>query len=406
MYLAMTRTPDEIKGADGKTVTMHMLFVQYVDDNQEIVPVFLSKLHAYMYLKPAGLLEEFQLVSPDSAFLAPYRGAAKQAEKSSLSIVPGWCQIGLGIIKQENEYKLSIYGKRFSLYELFFSAEKIQQEVVAHLGDYYQIIVDNNRLSDEEIVAAAEKLINPSTEPRQSNNLITKLGHKLKTAFSKQNNHKIEKQNTDILEEHKKEIEQIVEQNFSENVGSSYGFFLKNKDGTLYAPKEHDKHVIAVFINKLDAVIYSMVLYKKFGSNFDIIAFKSSHDPLYFKGITNGYNANAIQFRIIYGFLGASTPFGTKWASYEKSGEVPSMLASDCPLSDIENGIDLRFYFAYVQGAQEREIAMTGLIKTNLTPMEELKVFAKNIYADMKSNLVAIEKDSSKGFHRIISVGD
>ena len=38
-----------------------------------MIPVFISKLQDYIYLKRAGLLEEFQLVDTNSVLLGAYR---------------------------------------------------------------------------------------------------------------------------------------------------------------------------------------------------------------------------------------------------------------------------------------------------------------------------------------------
>ncbi len=93
LYLAIAKTPMDIKTADGKTATTHPFFVQYVNDRQEMIPVFLSKLQAYIYLKPVGLLEEFQLVTTDSVFLSVYRNTANWAKETNTLISSAWCQV-------------------------------------------------------------------------------------------------------------------------------------------------------------------------------------------------------------------------------------------------------------------------------------------------------------------------
>lgn len=410
MFVAIAKAPIEIKDATGKSMAIHPLFVQYLGENQEVVPVFLSKLQAYIYLKPAGFFEEYQLVTTDSVFLKPYQNLAKWSKEATIDTSKIWCQIALGILKNDTEYQLGMYDKKYSLKEIFFSGAKIEQEIADFLGDKYQIIVENNQLTDEEIVKSAEEFINSTSTTNQPSSLTSKLKQKFKTIFTKSNNKlnktKINEKVAQLSDEDKQRIEEIAKQNLEEDLGSTYGFVLKNKDGTLYAPKETDnKHVIAVFINKLDAVIFAHGLYEKEKIKFDIAEFNGSKDTLYFKALKKQDKAGIVRFRIIYGFLGTANPFGTKWATYYEKSDVPSLLALDCTLADVENGIDLRVYFSYVHGKEERETAIAGLIKTNLTPTEELKTTAENLYTDMKANLVVVEQGSPEVFHRVIAIG-
>lgn len=370
MYLAITRTPHPVQSTEGKAVSMHLLFVHYLNDSQEIAPVFLSKLHAYLYLKPAGLLDEFQLVPLDSMLLDVYRHSVHDAT------FPVECRIGIGVIKQEGAFQLAMYDKRFSMRDLFFSQSAITQELIDALGGSYHTICETNQLPDPEIIQMAEK------HALENNINLT--------------------QNTS--KEDPKQIEAIIDRNLDKEIGSLYGFVLTFKNGSIFLTPEQDKPVINVFVNKLDAVVFSHMWFDKINEQLDVVSFNPNNNPHYFNFIRRQYQAGKAQFRIAYGFLGTFSPIGVKWAKKDARSDVPAILAENCSLAEVENGIDLRFYLIHVPEEDEREIALTGLLKTNLTPIEKLKSIAQKYYADMKANLVTIENDSFS-FHRIISVG-
>lgn len=190
----------------------------------------------------------------------------------------------------------------------------------------------------------------------------------------------------------------------SQNPGSMYGFVLINKDGSFFAiDKKNSCHTILSFVNKLDALIFSLVQQEIDNTTYGIASLNSNQP--YLNLLKLGYEKGHVKFALALGFSTISTSTGFKWATHVDSPPVPSLQLINCSLAEIENGIDLAPYLKFMNNKEEQNLAIVHLIQTNHTPTPELFNSAKKWVSDMKINLVKAEADNHTLHHRLIFTG-
>lgn len=158
-----------------------------------------------------------------------------------------------------------------------------------------------------------------------------------------------------------------------------------------------------IFINKIDAVIASLIGNKS--ACFDGEVVKLHSDRNTFERLKKLYQSGDVKFRVAFAFMGVPTAIGVTWANISGKTDYATLMAFEYPLSAIENGFDLKPYFYHVANEQEFEIALTGLIKTNLTATKDLLPLAKRVFLDMKTNTTAVSPDDNRICPRNVFIG-
>ncbi len=367
LYFAIERqATDQIRFVNG-TTTVPSFLTNALLTNENVIPVFLSRVHAYIHLKTSGLLREFKLVTSDNIALDTYRHICKEEKKTGKQLLSSLCRIVLGVGKQNGKQGLAFFDKAYQLHETFFDENIIRKEVEKALGDAYHTIVKDDKLDENKIVELGDEII-------ESANLSIK-------ASTDKN--------------------QVIEpESALQNIGAMHVFILKDKDQSVFTIMENDGQYVLTFVNKLDAVIFSLMRKEIDGSNYEVVAINSNN--IYFDLLRLGYQEGQIKFRVTLGFSGVDTPLGVKWAKHQENALIPSMQLMNSTLAEIENGFDLAHYLVFMANAEERELALTGIVKTNFTPTTELLSSAKRMLSDMKANTVKVNEDNPALHHRLI----
>ena len=370
LYFAIERQATAQMQFVNGTVTVPSFLTNPLLTNENVIPVFLSRVHAYIHLKTSGLLSEFKLVTSDNIELDTYRHICKEEKNTGKKLLLSSCRIVLGIGKQNGEQGLAFFNKVYKLHETFFDEDIIRKEVEKAFGDdAYHAIVEDDKLDENKIVELGDKVIGDAN---------------LSVKASTDKNQDIEPESA------------------LQNIGAMHVFILKDKDQAAFTIKENDGQYVLTFVNKLDAIIFSLMRKEIDGSNYDVVAINSNN--IYFDLLRLGYQKGQIKFRVALGFSGVDTPLGVKWAKHEENTSIPSMQLMDCTLEEIENGFDLAHYLVFMANAEERELALTGIVKTNFTPTTELLNSAKKMLSDMKANTLKVNEDNSVLHHRLIFV--
>ena len=370
LYFAIERqATDQIRFANGAATAPSFLTNSLLTD-ENVIPVFLSRVHAYIHLKTSGLLGEFKLVTSDNFELDTYRHICKEEKKTGKQLLPTSCRIVLGVGKQDGEQGLAFFDKAYKLYETFFDEDVIRKEIANEFGDAYLTIIENDKLDENKIVELGDKIIGAGN---------------LSVNTSADKNQDIEPESA------------------FHNIGAMHVFILKDKDQSAFTIMENDDRYILTFVNKLDAVIFSLMQKEVDNSSYEVVAINSN--KINFDLLKLEYQKGQIKFRVALGFSGIDTPLGVKWAKHKENTPVPSMQLINCTLAEIENGFDLADYLVFMVSAEERELALTGIAKTNFTPTAELLSSAQKMLSDMKTNTVMVNEDNPALHHRLIFRG-
>jgi hypothetical protein len=102
-------------------------FVSILENGEEVIPVFLSRLHGMSYLRAHHHTEEFSLVSMDDPRLEPYRLTCQLCPDGGASEFPR-CHVvlGLGDVKGERCMLWDIKSA-YHLGQAFFSEPLLQE---------------------------------------------------------------------------------------------------------------------------------------------------------------------------------------------------------------------------------------------------------------------------------------
>ena len=316
-------------------------------------------------------MNEFKLVTANSIEIDIYQKICQEEEKTGKQLISNSCRIVLGIGKQGGEQGIAFYNKAYKLRDVFFEGNAIEKEIADKLGSAYNAIVENDRLDDDKIAELGDEVIGSENFAIKSS--LADQSHSIEPASS------------------------------SQNLGSMYVFILKGKGGAIFSTEENGCHYILTFINKLDAVIFSVIQQEIDNFPYEVVSLNSNSGYLNFLKL--GYEQGRVKFRVALGFSSISTPLGFKWAKHVENMPAPSLQSITCSLAEIENGFDLAPYLVYMNNAEERNLAIDGLLKTNFTPTEEVLNSAKKMLSDMKVNTIKVEEGNDTLHHRLIFMG-
>lgn len=380
-FLVEIQATCELYDKSGKPTIVPALRTAEFSAGQEAVPVFLSKRHAYLYMKSNKLDQEFKLASTNDYTMAYYRNIAEAAKEKA----PWQFMIVIALAQQAKLLDIRLWDKAVSLYDLFFNEQAIRQELAEIFGDHYQSIVDDEQLSDEEIIKKSDQFL--ATLNPTSSNLLSTLYNKVKTIII---NNKDSKK-IDITAQEEKNL-------FDVEYGHLY--ILKAPDNSFYSHLQDSRHKILLFVNKLDALIFTLIEKEISGDSYEVVNF--TNDTILKSHFKRGYEQGQCVFNVCLGFMGIRTPLGPKWATENETLRGAGLLAAEYPLTEIENGFDLKDYFAYVVDDKERKTSLIGLVNTNHTATNTLMDGAKKFFADMKANIVHIAKDEPLVYPRLL----
>lgn len=363
-------------------------------DNKEFIPVFLSKRQAYLYMKSNQLGHEFKIVSTEDYDVEFYRNATQASQDNKLWL----CMMVIDLAQKGQKLDIMCWQNTVSLYNVFFNEATLRQELSEILGKYYQLFGEDEQLSDDEIIQSSEPILSGLRTPADpQSNFVTTLYRRFKTAVIGSMNQTVDSKEPvqqKTLEERFREAQQ------SFNVGRGHLFILKKTDTDYHSRKDQKVDKIPLFVNKLDALIYALILKEVTGESYDAVNFTANSS---IKNIFKpGYQKGACEFNVVFGFMANHTPFGPKWAKQNKASPVADMMSFLYTLEAIENGFDLEPYFTYTLEPKEREISLIGLVNTNHTPTETLLPTAKRMLADMKINLVQLNENDPAPYHRMV----
>lgn len=370
------------RSVDGKKeVILPSFSITYLPNNQEIVPIFLTRLHAYIYLKAANSLNEFKIVSIENLELNVYRNIFK--EEANKNSFPYEFKLVVGFSSKDTQCHTVFFNKSFQAYEIFAKVCNLENEIAAMLGkELYNNISNTDKTNDNDIMEIGNEIID-ITVPKKK--YASKVISTIKNIFYKESN--------------KPETEYKPHQDV--NLGTMRLFILKHADGSAYAPPGKDGYPsILLFVNKLDATIFLLMLKQRDYVNYEIVAFNS--DQYYFSKLKNYYEAGAIKLAVVLGFLAFYSPLGNKWAKTDDSMQTPAMSIVPCTWEEIKNGYDLAIYLNYIQGEQELKRAIEGIINTNLTSTSHLIEIAKKTVEDMQTNIVVIDENNPYLYPRLM----
>src|SRR5262245_44802240 len=215
-YIAIERqATTEIRFSNNKTVITHALLLNYLPNGEGFIPLFLSRLHAYIYLKPTGLLKEFKLVPTNSIELGIYQDICQSEQETGQTLFPHTCRMIFGVTKDRNKKScLLYYSKAYPLSVAFFSEEDTRKELRSQLGKAYDLAVDSDDGSETKITQQGDKLIK-----------------KMKLVISDSENRHLS-DNAPL----------------PENIGKMYGFVLVDKNWTMYAVPGQPTQCVLAFV--------------------------------------------------------------------------------------------------------------------------------------------------------------
>lgn len=372
-YIAVEKQATlEIRTDKNKTIMAPAFMTGNLPEGGEFIPVFLSRLHAYVYLKPLRLFHEFKVVPINSAELSTYRIICDEEKRLNKNLYPISCRLVLGIGVEDKEPRLGYFNKSYNLSDIFLDKESLLNEVCDAIGSRdYQVIINEDKLNDHEIVIKGD-------------NIIQKLGVVIKESNS------ITETSTN---------QTPSQQDFD----SMYGYILVDKNFGMYGRKENGIDYIFAFINKLDAAIFATFHKEQSSIECEPVSLK---DKTLIKILKLGQVGGHVKFKLVLGFLGAVTSVGNSWAKYAEDQVSPALSLVNCDFDQVENGFDLSTYFKDIYGEKETDQAITGLIMTNLASKESLVNAAKKFIADMKSNIITVSENDPQIYPRLIFLGD
>lgn len=386
MYFIIERQATAEIKAKNVDIIVPCFITTLMEDGREVIPVFLSRLHAHMYLASIKKLDEFQVVDINNMGLSGYISVYTELKSKTDEFFKYEFYIVTSLHKVKKSLGLAFLRKQYKGYELFCNTESVEKETLSLIPEELRKIIQRtNKLSDDKIIAQTQAyLASSKTISDKSQELFTKIKNKL---FPKRYNPAEHDKGEDI------------------EVGKMRVFMLIDKAGNTYSSMQEGKPVICFFVNKLDATITSLIEQQKDKKNIFRI-FQVEEDNVYFKLLKKIYEKGKIEFAISYGFMCINDGVAPKWGSTIKDQSIPNMVVPCCEPQDIENGYDLTDYLCYMEGEKEREIALSGLINTNLATEENLTNIAKKTLLDMKANTVFVPKDKlDKIYPRLVFVG-
>ncbi|MFU8797128.1 MAG: hypothetical protein ACNA7Y_00250 [Gammaproteobacteria bacterium] len=345
-------------------VTVPAFYTVYPSDEKPFIPVFLSRIPAYEYIKTNALNKEFKLVSVDDFSLDTFRDICEQGEGSAL--YP--CRLVMGLNKQQ---KFMCFNKEVSLNDIFYHREGIESTLTTAFGDLYASI------KSEDAAVSEQALFEGAKKPSSFKAFFKSL-FKPKTPQKEQS---------------------------PVNVGQGHLFVVISSDSTFCCVDEGKYKNILLFANKMDAVIYSLIQQKQEKSRITYEAVKLTQNQKLMDLLKFGYKSGSITVSVVYGFLGVPTTLGGKWAKPNSASLYPSIKAVKFPLEEIENGFNLDDYFYYVTEKKELEEAIVALVNTNSTASSDLVGRATQIMGDMKTNSIVVSNEDPRTYHRMVFVG-
>ena len=363
---------DENDKVSGK-VSVPGIFSSTLNDN-DILPVFISKCHAYIYLKKLNMEKEFKVVAVNGIELDHYKVICENSREVGKKIelsVP--IRIVISPVEKDNKIEFLYLNKLYELPDILLDWQARIEEVKDAVKDSYQSLVASNQWDDEKITKFSDELF-ASQQP--SKGMISTLTQHIKKMFSKS---EPTTQADDFDYNHLKE-------NLSKNLGSTYVYILRDKKGNLYTSIQDGCRYLPVFVNKLDAVITSLFC-KELGDYFEPIYLHS--DKRYLTALRQQSKEGKVKFQVIFGYAMKMMPLGQKWVSFNPDSlRGPSMISFQYPIENIENGFDIADYLAHFDSDQDRDMAMYHLAETNLSSQEKLINVAAKIIPDMKTNIM------------------
>ncbi|MFU8797322.1 MAG: hypothetical protein ACNA7Y_01300 [Gammaproteobacteria bacterium] len=359
MYVLIENQPTfNIQG-----MTVPAFYIIYLSDEKPVIPVFLSRVHAYGYIKSNDLNKEFKLVSIDDFSLETYRDICKQGQGSAL--YP--CHLVMGLAAQQ---QFMFFNQEVSLKEIFYDRQQIENTLATTVGELYATIRSDDAAVSEQ--AIFDEAVKPS------------FLKSIKDFFNPKTQQK---------------------ENLPRNIGQGHLFLVKGSNMDFSCMYDGKYKNVLLFVNKMDAVIYSLIEREKEKSAITYEAVNITQDEKLMNFLKMGYSSGSVKVSVVYGFLGVRSPLGAKWAKDELASPYPFLKAVQFPLEDIENGFNLDDYFYYITENKELEEAIISLMNTNMTASADLLNSATKILGDMKTNSIVVSKEDPSTYHRMVFVG-
>lgn len=227
MYFAIERQPTgKIHTTANKHIVAPCFFTAKLATGEEFVPVFLSKLHGYVFIQQQNNTNDFHLVRSENICIDVYREICKEEILRKKTMIPWPCMIVTALQKQEEKHALVLYEKKLLMQEIFFEEENIKKKLHIELNDMYLNALNHESLTDEQLIVLANKAMRTENKNIRKSPLL-KIAEKISHVLPKK------QQKT----ESQKETEE-------KEVGAMHVFLLKQKDGSLFATEEDGKTYI------------------------------------------------------------------------------------------------------------------------------------------------------------------
>lgn len=370
IYVLIERQATTQTKVGNKTYLNPSFMTSELSKGEESIPCFLSRLQAALYLHIHDKRREFKVVSINDISLGFYRSACEQQPEAMREALPQ-CRVAFKtdrIAKYKGVPYSYFSRKSFSVVDMLCHTNNVEEDLKLELGekDYVSALGEDD-LSDEKI---------------------------LELVLSKKNKVSIVEKVKDFFEKKK-----AITPADKGSLGAMYAFVLQD-DGQFVMRG----NTLIAFVNKLDAVIFSLIRNKVEGKDFQVVPLDVD-DPM-FRIMAAQQKQGLVQMQLVFGFLGVSNSFGVSWAKFaDESSEklqIASMFAVQCQPADFEGDFDLEQYFYYVTDKEELERALDALVNTNTASVESLLPQARSFLEDMKNNIKTVGRDTPGVAHRIL----